>query len=96
MFTKHVSSLTSAYCDDELSPEQSRQVAEHLIGCRRCRGNFEEIKFGARLAAQLPLMLAGDSPAKVLRSKSKEVKNQSRGRGRPRLREPRKLGLPSP
>jgi hypothetical protein len=61
MFGKHVSSLTSAYCHDELSPEQSRRVAEHLIGCRRCRDEFEEVKFGARLAAQLPLIEAPDS-----------------------------------
>jgi ferric-dicitrate binding protein FerR (iron transport regulator) len=61
MFAQHVSNLTSAYCHDELSPEQSRRVAEHLISCRRCRGDFEEIKFGARLAAQLPLLVAADS-----------------------------------
>ena len=61
MFAKHVSSLTSAYYHDELSPEESRRVAEHLISCRRCRGEFEEIKFGARLAAQLPLIEAPDS-----------------------------------
>jgi hypothetical protein len=61
MFARHVSSLTSAYCHDELSPEQSRRVAEHLISCRRCRAEFEEIKFGAALAAQLPLIEAPDS-----------------------------------
>ncbi len=61
MFAKHVSNLASAYCHDELSPEQSRRVAEHLISCRHCRGEFEEVKFGARLAAQLPLIEAPDS-----------------------------------
>ena len=61
MFGKHVSSLTSAYCHDELSAAQSRRVAEHLISCRRCRSEFEEVKFGARLAAQLPLLEAPDS-----------------------------------
>jgi hypothetical protein len=61
MFSKHVSSLTSAYYHDELLPDQSRQVAEHLIGCPRCRSEFEEIKFGAKLAAQLPLLPAPDS-----------------------------------
>src|SRR5258708_29430038 len=61
MFARHVSSLTSAYCHDELSPEQSRRVAEHLISCRRCRAEFEEVKFGARLAAQLPLRESPDS-----------------------------------
>lgn len=61
MFAKHVSSLTSAYCHEELSPARSRRVAEHLISCQRCRGEFEEIRFGARLAAQLPLIEAPDS-----------------------------------
>jgi FecR protein len=61
MFAKHVSSLSSAYCHEEVSPEQSRRVAEHLISCRRCRGEFEEIKLGARLAAHLPLIETPDS-----------------------------------
>lgn len=61
MFAKHVSSLTSAYCHDELSPAESRRVAEHLIGCPRCRVEFEEVRFGALLAAQLPLIAAPDS-----------------------------------
>ena len=61
MFSKHVSSLASAYCHDELLPEQSRRVAEHLIDCLRCRAECEEVRFGARLAAQLPLLAAPDS-----------------------------------
>jgi hypothetical protein len=61
MFAKHVSSLTSAYCHDELSPAESRRVAEHLSNCPRCRAEFEEVKFGASLAAQLPLIEAPDS-----------------------------------
>lgn len=61
MFSKHVSSLASAYYHNELPPERSRRVAEHLIGCLRCRAEFEEIKFGASLAEQLPLSPAPDS-----------------------------------
>jgi hypothetical protein len=61
MFGKHVSSLTSAYYHDELSPAESRRVAEHLISCQRCRSEFDEVKFGARLAAQLPLIEAPDT-----------------------------------
>jgi FecR protein len=61
MFAKHVSSLSSAYWHEEVSPAQSRRVAEHLISCRRCRGEFEEIKFGARLAEHLPLIESPDS-----------------------------------
>jgi hypothetical protein len=61
MFAKHVSSLTSAFYHNELPPEQSRRVAEHLLGCLRCRAEFEEIKFGASLAGRLPLIPAPDS-----------------------------------
>jgi hypothetical protein len=61
MLSKHVSSLTSAYYHDELPREQSRRVAEHLIRCLRCRAEFEEVRFGARLAAQLPLIPSPDS-----------------------------------
>jgi len=53
--------LNSAYYHDELPPEQSRRVAEHLIRCHRCRAEFEEVRFGAKLAAQLPLIPAPDS-----------------------------------
>jgi FecR-like protein/putative zinc finger protein len=61
MFSKHVSSLSSAYCHEEVSLEQSRRVAEHLMSCRHCRDEFEEVKFGARLAAHLPLIEPPDS-----------------------------------
>ena len=61
MFSKHVSDLSSAYWHDELAPPQSRRVAEHLIGCSRCRAEFEEVKLGARLAEQLTLVSAPDS-----------------------------------
>jgi ferric-dicitrate binding protein FerR (iron transport regulator) len=55
MFSQHVNQKLSAYCHGELPDEESRIVAEHLIGCPRCRREFEEIKFGVKLAEQLPL-----------------------------------------
>jgi len=61
MFSKHVSDLSSAYWHNELAPTQSRRVAEHLIGCSRCRVEFEEVKLGARFAEQLALVSAPDS-----------------------------------
>jgi hypothetical protein len=61
MFSKHVSKELSAYCHGEVSNEQSRQIAEHLIGCNRCRTQFEEIKLGVKLAEQLPQVKAPDS-----------------------------------
>ena len=54
MLGNHVSGELSAYCHNELAEEESRRVAEHLIGCSRCRREFEEIKLGVKLAEQLP------------------------------------------
>ena len=61
MFSTHVSNQFSAYCHGELSAAETRRVAEHLIGCTRCRQEFEEIKLGVKLAEQLPLIPAPDS-----------------------------------
>lgn len=61
MFSNHVSEQLSAYCHDELDAKASRRVAEHLIACRRCRSEFEEIKAGVKFATRLPLMQAPDS-----------------------------------
>jgi anti-sigma factor RsiW len=58
MFGQHVSKNLSAYCHGELSEQESRRVAEHLIGCKRCRREFEEIKLGVKLAEQLPRVSA--------------------------------------
>jgi hypothetical protein len=61
MFAKHVTRDISAYCHGELSPEASRQFAEHIISCAKCREQFEEIKLGIKLAEQLPLVEAPES-----------------------------------
>lgn len=61
MFSNHVSDLSSAYWHNELAPPQSRRVAEHLIGCSRCRAEFEDVKLGARFAEQLELVSAPES-----------------------------------
>jgi hypothetical protein len=61
MFSKHVTKELSAYCHGEVTNERSRQVAEHLIGCHRCRSQFEEIKLGVKLAERLPQLWAPDS-----------------------------------
>jgi FecR protein/Putative zinc-finger len=98
MFSKHVSSLTSAYCHDELSPEESRQVAEHLIGCPRCRAEFEEIKFGVKLSTQLPIVSAPDSLWREIETALDRDGRKSPGRARwrimPFLMQPR-YGLPA-
>jgi hypothetical protein len=61
MFSNHVTEDLSAYCNGELPAEQSRQVAEHLIACNRCREEFDEIKLGVKLAECLPLHIAPES-----------------------------------
>jgi FecR-like protein/putative zinc finger protein len=61
MFSKHVTKDISAYCHGELSSEASKQFAEHIISCVRCRTKFEEIKLGIKLAEQLPQLTAPDS-----------------------------------
>jgi len=53
MFKKHVKQELSAYCHGELEPEDSRRVAEHLLGCERCRKEYDEIKLGVYLARRL-------------------------------------------
>ncbi|MGH9928291.1 MAG: FecR domain-containing protein [Pyrinomonadaceae bacterium] len=61
MFSQHVTKNLSAYCHGELASEESRLVAEHLIGCNRCRAQYEEIKLGVKLAERLPQLSAPDS-----------------------------------
>ena len=60
MFSRHVTKDISAYCHGELSSEESKQFAEHVISCVRCRTRFEEIKLGVKLAEQLPQLSAPD------------------------------------
>lgn len=61
MFSKHVTEELSAYCNGELTPAESRQVAEHLIGCNQCRARLDQIKLGVKLAAHIPQFAAPDS-----------------------------------
>src|SRR6476661_9813891 len=58
MFSRHVTKDISAYCHGELSNEESKQFAEHIISCIKCRTKFEEIKLGIKLAEQLPQLTA--------------------------------------
>ena len=60
MFSRHVTKDISAYCHGELSSEESKQFAEHIISCVKCRTKFEEIKLGIKLAEQLPQVSAPD------------------------------------
>src|ERR1044071_3001943 len=60
MFLRHVTKDISAYCHGELSSEQSKQFAEHVIACAKCRTKLEEVKQGIKLAEQLPRLSAPD------------------------------------
>ncbi len=61
MFSKHVSAKLSAYCNNELGGDDMKLVAQHLLACKRCRKEYEEIKFGVNLARSLPQVVAPDS-----------------------------------
>lgn len=61
MFSQHVTKKLSAYCHGEVSNEESRRVAEHLIACNRCRAHYDEIKLGVKLAECMPQLAAPDS-----------------------------------
>ncbi len=58
MFTKHVSAQLSAYVNGELATDEARQLREHLLMCRRCHAEYDEVKLGAQLAAKLPEVAA--------------------------------------
>ena len=61
MFSNHIGKNLSAYCQGELSAAESQSVAEHLIGCQRCRVEFEQIKLGVKFAEQLPQLSAPET-----------------------------------
>lgn len=61
MFNQHVTAKLSAYCNGELSKEESQGVAEHLLSCQKCRQEYDEIKLGVQFATYLPQLSAPDS-----------------------------------
>jgi len=60
MFSTHATKDISAYCHGELSNEESKRFAEHILSCAKCRAKFEEVKLGIKLAEQLPQLSAPD------------------------------------
>jgi hypothetical protein len=66
MISKHVLKNISAYCHGELSAEESKEFAEHIISCAKCHASYEEIKSGINFAEQLPQLQApADTWAKL-------------------------------
>ena len=58
MFTKHVVKQLSAYSNGELSAAESQRVREHLLSCKRCRNEHDDIKLGVKLAKQIEIASA--------------------------------------
>ncbi|MEW6126277.1 MAG: FecR domain-containing protein [Acidobacteriota bacterium] len=58
MFSKHVSAKLSAYCNGELSNDETKAIAEHLLVCKGCRKAYDEINLGVQLAQSLPQVVA--------------------------------------
>lgn len=58
MFSRHVTKDISAYCHRELSSENAKEFAEHIISCLRCRTKYEEVKLGIKFAEHLPQLSA--------------------------------------
>ena len=78
MFPRHVTKDISAYCHGELSSEASKQFAEHIISCGKCRSKYDEVKRGIRLAEQLPVLAAPDhlwSELETLLAKQSEAQS---------------------
>lgn len=67
----HPSELISAYLDGELSRDEMRALAEHLVGCGRCSEDLAEIQ-AVRSAVrslpilELPLGIVPGAEAKIL------------------------------
>jgi predicted anti-sigma-YlaC factor YlaD len=95
MFWNHVNKRLSAYLHGELRPEESRRIAEHLMVCRRCRDEFEEIKFGARMAARLSDDMArAQAPATLWAELEEMLDGAGAARRRPApARRPLKIAL---
>ncbi len=94
MFSTHVTKNLSAYCHGEVAADESRRIAEHLIGCNRCRVQFEEIKLGVKLAERLPQVAAPDSLWLNLESRLATEAKQSRVESNKRSRFSFKLWQP--
>jgi Putative zinc-finger len=53
IFSSHVVSRLSAYCDGEIGEEKAARIRRHLEQCGRCRAALEETRAGLELARLL-------------------------------------------
>jgi hypothetical protein len=77
MFSNHVTRDASAYCHGELSVDEGKKFAEHILICSKCRSEFDEIKRGIAFATQLPIVEAPDSMWSKLERQLAQVSNSS-------------------
>ena len=59
--TSHVTAQLSDYCLGVLPQEDASRIAEHLLACRECRQEYDDVKLGVRLARELRPVEAPDS-----------------------------------
>ncbi len=60
MADKHIHQRLSEYCRGEMTPEEARVVAEHLVACQKCRADYDEIRLGVQLASVMQPLAAPD------------------------------------
>jgi len=51
---RHPGQDLTAFAEGRLPEADERRVARHVSGCRQCRDDLEEIRFGIRLAEAIP------------------------------------------
>ncbi|MEW6730829.1 MAG: zf-HC2 domain-containing protein [Acidobacteriota bacterium] len=52
-FNRHITNKLSAYCDNELTPRETDQVAAHLSTCQYCQREYDNIRLGVELAREI-------------------------------------------
>src|SRR5882724_643261 len=85
MYNKHIAQELLAYCHGELETERSREIAEHLIGCQKCRREYEEIKLAVKLTAQLEPVSAPATMWNEIEAQLDNPRQIEQGFGRRRL-----------
>lgn len=59
----HLGELLSAYLDGETTPDESRQVVDHLNGCDRCQTDMEDVHAARSALRAMPTL---ELPSSVL------------------------------
>jgi anti-sigma factor RsiW len=81
MADKHIHQRLSEYCRGEMTPEESRIVAEHLVACQKCRAAYDEIQVGVQLASAMQPLAAPEGLWERLESELSGVRSRGGHRG---------------